>query len=121
MSLCRLRDCAEALELMRPDLAAWIRSVAKRIKVGLPASQALELSGPGARRERDKYLIHAATVLRRDETLWALAGRLADRIKAPPRRHPDLVDELLALASQAAPLPRSQRSLYALLLKTWCA
>ena len=120
MSLCRLADCAEALEVMRPDLAAWLQTVAKRIKAGLPASQALELAGPGARRERDKYLLHAAVVLRQRDTLWALAGRLAGRINAPPRRHPDLADELLDMASQAAPLPRSQRSIYSILLKNWC-
>ena len=120
MSVCRLQDAAEALELMRPDLAAWLQTVAKKIKAGLPASQALELAGPGAKRERDKYLCHAAVVLRQADTLWALAGRLADRINAPPRRRPDLVDELLDMASQAAPLPRSQRSIYSILLKNWC-
>ena len=120
MSLCRLSDCAEALELTHPTLGAWLQTVAKRIKHGLPAAAALELAGPGARRERDKYLCHAATVLRRDDTLWAWAGRLAGRINAPPRRNPDLVDELLDMANQAAPLPRTQRQLYAVLLKNWC-
>lgn len=122
MSICRIRDCAEALEVMRPDLAAWLSDVARKIAAGLPAGMALEIKGPGAKRERDKLLLQAATVLRQDDTFWSLAGKLAARIAAPARRHPSeadrLIGELLALAA-AAPLPRTQRQLYAVLLKHW--
>ena len=115
MSICRLIDASRALADINPDLARWLATAAERLRRGLPASIALELSGGPARRERDRYLVQAATALRQEgETKWALAGRLSARINAAPRR--DLVAELLALASQAAPLPTSQRRLYDALL-----
>ena len=117
MSLCRLSDCAEALEVMRPDLAAWLQTVAKRIKHGLPAAAALELVGSSARKERDRLLAMAAVTLRQpEETWWQVSQRLASRITTPPRRHPDTTDRLLAQAGEVAPLPRSARRIYDLLL-----
>lgn len=115
MSLCRLVDASRALREISPDLARWLATAAERLRRGLPPALALELAGPGARRERDRYLVQAATALRQEgETKWALAGRLSARINAAPRR--DLVGELLVLSSQAAPLPTSQRRLYDALL-----
>ena len=115
MSLCRLVDASRALREINPDLARWLATAAERLRHGLPPAIALELAGPGARRERDRYLVQAATALRQEgETKWALAGRLSARINAAPRR--DLVGELLVLSSQAAPLPTSQRRLYDALL-----
>ncbi len=120
MSLCRLSDAADSLEVIDRAAAAWLRSVVKKLKANVPAAQALEIAGPGAKRERDKYIIQAALVLRQDDTLWALAGKLSARIAAPAKRHPSepdrLIGELLALASSAAPLPRTQRALYSVLL-----
>lgn len=111
MSICRLVDASRALREISPDLARWLATAAERLRRGLPPALALELAGPGARRERDRYLVQAAIAMRQEnETLWRLAGRLAARINAAPRR--DLVGELLVLASQAAPLPTSQRRLY---------
>ena len=115
MSICRLVDASRALREANPDLARWLATAAERLRRGLPPALALELAGPGARRERDRYLVQAATALRQEgETKWALAGRLSARINAAPRR--DLVGELLVLSSQAAPLPTSQRRLYDALL-----
>ena len=111
MSICRLTAASQALREINPDLARWLATAAERLRRGLPPALALELAGPGARRERDRYLCQAATALREDgETVWHLSGRLAARINAAPRR--DLVGELLVLSSQAAPLPTSQRRLY---------
>ena len=115
MSLCRLVDASRALREVNPDLARWLATAAERLRHGLPPALALELAGPGARRERDRYLCQAATALREDgETVWHLSGRLAARVGQT--RHRDLVQELLVLATQAAPLPRSPRQIYSILL-----
>ena len=115
MSLCRLVDASLALREISPDLACWLATAAERLRHGLPPALALELAGPGARRERDKFLVQAAVVLREpDETTWHLAGRLAARVGQ--NRHRDLVQALLDRANEAATLPRSQRQLYALLI-----
>ncbi len=115
MSLCRLVDASRALREVNPDLARWLATAAERLRHGLPPALALELAGPGARRERDRYLVQAAIAMREDgETLWHLSGRLSARVGQT--RYRDLVQKLLVLASQAAALPRSQRQIYNLLL-----
>ena len=115
MSLCRLVDASRALREISPDLARWLATAAERLRHGLPPALALELAGPGARRERDRYLVQAAIAMREDgETLWHLSGRLSARVGQT--RYRDLVQKLLVLASQAAALPRSQRQIYNLLL-----
>ena len=111
MSICRLVDASRALREISPDLARWLATAAERLRRGLPPALALELAGPGARRERDRYLVQAAIALREDgETLWHLSGRMAARVGQT--RYRDLVQELLVIASQAAPLPTSQRRIY---------
>lgn len=123
MSLYRLSSAADSLEVIDRAAAAWLRGVVKKLKSGLPADLALGLAGPEARRERDKFVVMAATVLRKNDTLWSLAGRLAETIQAPAKRYQSpadqLVTELLQMAASAAPLPRSQRQLYAVLLNSW--
>ncbi len=123
MSICRLSAASEALAVMDSELAGWLAGVIRKLKAGLPADQALELSGPGAKRERDRHIVMAATVLRQNDTLWSLAGRLAEFIASPSKRYPSeaeqLVEELLQMAASAAPLPRTQRHLYAVMLNSW--
>ena len=115
MSIHRLVAASHALREISPDLARWLATAAERLRHGLPASIALELSGPAAKRRRDAHLRQAAVALREpDETTWHLAGRLAARVGQ--NRHRDLVQALLDRANEAATLPRSQRQLYALLI-----
>lgn len=112
----RLLEAAEALGEVRPDLSHWLSTVARKIGFGVNPGRALELTGPAARRERNRLLLQAAICLRQPgDTTWGLAQRLAARVKSPPR-HPDLGDQLLDLASRASPLPQTPRQLYNLLL-----
>ena len=117
MSVCRLQSAARALGKVDPDLAEWLAGVVRKIKAGLPPIQAMELAGSGARRERDRLMAQAATCLRDpDETWWSVSRRLAQRVTAPPRRPPDTIDLLLAKAGEAAPVPKSARRIYDVLL-----
>lgn len=116
MSLCKLTAAARALSAVDQDLATWLMAAIARLREGTPPGQALELSGPAARRERDKFLTQAAVYLRKsDESLWSLAGTIANRVGQ--RRFRDTPQQLLNLANEAAPLPKTQRQLYTLLLE----
>jgi hypothetical protein len=116
VSVCRIEDAAAALAGINPGLSAWLAAAARRLRAGLPAAAALELAGVGAVRERDKWLLMAARIMRQqDETMWHLAGRIAARLARPPRA--DAIGELLTKAGAASRLPGTQRRIYGILLE----
>lgn len=117
MSVCRLQAAAAELAAVNPELSAYLDRAAEGLKHGLSPALALELAGPAALRRRNRFLTQAGLCLRRDgESLWAMAGRLAKRINSAHRRD-DLVGELLDSAAASAPVPRSHRQIYAIVLE----
>ena len=116
MSLDRLRAIAEALP--PGPLADFLNDAVQRLEHGLPADQAMELSGPGAIRQRDALLRQAAG-LTGEASDWRAAGALAKRIaQLPHRRHPEAIDRLLVASSRCATVPQSRRRLYSILSDT---
>ncbi|MCF7984320.1 MAG: hypothetical protein K9L70_07945 [Thiohalocapsa sp.] len=125
MTLDRLRAAAGELADIDPDLARWLADAARGITHGLPADAALGISGPGALRQRDKYILQAALALDMPAaSLWRRAQVLADRAaRLHRRRHPAegqaaLVDELLAEAERCAKLPGA-RQIFNILRDRW--
>ncbi|MTW22804.1 hypothetical protein [Allochromatium palmeri] len=96
-----------------PDLQAWLSGAARKIAHGLPADQALDLSGPGARREADRLMWYAARILADDDrlSLWSAAGRIA-AWRRGGSCVPGEVARLLESSHHAASVPSTQRGVY---------
>lgn len=115
MSIARLEAASRALAEIDRELAGWLASVVKKMKRGLPPSMALEVAGPGARRQRDRLIFQAACLLRESGDTWfRVAERLAARVENS--RFRDAVASLLAAAGEAYRVPRSQRGIYNVIL-----
>jgi hypothetical protein len=117
MSLDRLRRAAESLA--GTDEGDYLLGAVRRLAAGLDADQALELTGPGALRERDRLLVQAGILAAPRATAWGQAGALEALIQSRDRRNSARplsdAEVLLDAAARCCRLPTTRRHLYAIL------